>query len=125
MQIDGVTTPPGLLVAGKTWTLANSADGFWMVHVGWMVPGERKDSRPTVYSRVDADDLTAVAGDKRSRFVPWRKVRSIRIREHTTKKGERFPVALLRGPWVRRLEFRNVDRDIVEAFFEPVEHKLA
>jgi hypothetical protein len=125
MRIDGVTTSPGLIVAGKTWTLASAADGFWMVHVGWMVPGERQDTRPTPWSRVDADDLTAVAADKRSRFIPWRKIRSAHIRDHTTRSGDSFPVVRLRGPFVRRLEFRNSDRATVEVFFEPIADRIS
>ena len=120
MQIDGVTTPAGLFVARKTWTLANAADGFWMVHVGWAIPGERR-SRPTIWSRVDADDLSAVAADRRSRFVPWRKIRSARVRMHAAGDGDAFPIVRLHGVRTRQLEFRGSDRDTVVAFFEPIE----
>ena len=120
-----MTTPPGLIVAGKTWTLASAADGFWMVHVGWIVPGERQNARPTPWSRVDADDLTAVAADKRARFVPWRKIRSARIRVRTGDTGTSFPVVHLRGPRVRRLECRNSDLEAVEVFFEPIADRIS
>lgn len=124
MRMDGVTTSPGLLPARKAWTLASGADGFWMVHVAWAIPGE-SHWQPTWWSRVDADDLYAVAADRRSKFVPWRKIRSVHIRTKSPRTGESYIVVRLRGVRVRKLEFRIADRDEVEAFFEPIAESIS
>ena len=118
MRMEGVTTSPGVLPARKVYTLASGAEGFWLVHVSWAIPGE-SDWQPTWWSRVDADDLYAVAADRRSRFVPWRKIRAVHIRTKTARTGESYIVVRLRGVRVRQLEFRTADRDEVETFFEP------
>jgi hypothetical protein len=118
MRIEGVTTSPGLLPARKVYTLASGADGFWMVHVSWAIPGET-DWQPSEWSRVDGDDLSAVVADRRSKFVPWRKIRSVHIGTRSARTGESYIVVRLRGVRVRRLEFRTADRDEVETFFEP------